>query len=158
LKILKLILAALTVSALAAVATPGPALAATGCSLSKKANASGTITYTYCDSRPATHKWGSHVRVVNRHGADVLLDSQMTLRIDGVDHVLAIWSGWRVQSLFPDDETIQSFDPYLKQAWLGSDIANSCTAGHVYFPIVRIRLHDGPGAWGPLAGAGQFTC
>jgi hypothetical protein len=158
LKIFKLVLAAVLLSALATVANPGAASAAVGCSLSKKANASGTITYTYCDSRPSAGKWGSHVRVVNRHGADVKLDSELTLRIDGVDHVLPVWSGWTVQSLFPDSETIQSFDPYNKSAFMIYDIPFACTPGHVYFPIVRLRLHDGPGAWGPLAGAGQFTC
>jgi hypothetical protein len=131
----------------AAVAAPGVAQAGSGCSLVKTIPNSGGSTYQYCsDNTAATNKWTNWVIVdANQH---IWVDVQVNLRIDGKDHFLPT-QGWIL-------EGVEVFDPYNQVYRSTRIVQNSCTNGHTYFPILRMKMHDG--VWGPWAGAHQFVC
>jgi hypothetical protein len=135
-----------------ALVMPSSAYAGTGCSTYKSVPG-GYGQYSYCSSNDsATNKWREWAILDAGNGGGssndrgFTIESQVILRIDGRDHPQPVKS-------WPMGTAWYQFDPY-NGTW-GTGL-NSCTNGHTYFAILKLRVAGG--AWGPLAGSHQFVC
>ncbi|MFI7545177.1 hypothetical protein [Actinoplanes sp. NPDC049599] len=158
-KILKRLLAVGAAVVASVALVPGAARADTGCSV-RKYIPGVSIYYTYCDwqgSELGFSGWSSRAYMENNHGAAETVYTQVNLQIDGKDNILA-------QRSYYIHEGKSQLDPYGGVGtWPWPDdtieigFAHKCTLGHIYFPIVRMKLGS-TGTWGQWAGAGKFVC
>ncbi len=117
----------------------GTAQAYTGCSKSKTVPGV-SIYFSYCDSTPSAHHWREWGHFVNNHGDDIQLLVQTNIRIDGKDHFSLEHTLWLY------DVGVEEGAIYNQNPWENNDL-NSCTPGHVYFPILRARVQVNGSAW-----------
>ena len=147
------LVAVLVCAATAVWVMPAPAQAGTGCSTTKQVPGI-SVSYYYCDHVEGARAWSDDAVIRNAHGADARLESQVNLRVDGKDNILTPWQFTAYGS--PTTALTTHAHPY-DRVYDGAVDPDSCTPGHSYFPIVRMRSYPS-GAWGAWAGAGNFIC
>src|SRR4051812_19626321 len=105
-KILRRLLLVATMVLGTAVALPTAAQAAPSCSLVKGVPGI-SITYSFCDAVNLTSQFIVHAEMVNNHGADITLETQMYIRVDG-----GTSKPWLAVRGFFIHTGVSYFDPY----------------------------------------------